>query len=52
MKAPGPVGRSVLPLMMRLLLKTAMRPEKTFGAEQRYRIDWAAPVEEASLTRT
>jgi len=21
-----------------------MRPEKAFGAEQRYRIDWPAPV--------
>ena len=47
MKAPGPVGRAVLPLMMRLLMKTAMRPEKTFGAEQRYRIDWAAPAGDA-----
>lgn len=44
MKAPGPVARAVLPVLMRLLLKTAMRPEKAFGAEQRYRIDWPAPV--------
>jgi 2-polyprenyl-6-methoxyphenol hydroxylase-like FAD-dependent oxidoreductase len=39
-KAPGPVLRAVLPVMMRLLMKTAMRPEKLLGAEQRYRIDW------------
>jgi 2-polyprenyl-6-methoxyphenol hydroxylase-like FAD-dependent oxidoreductase len=43
-KAPGPVGKAVLPLMMRVLMKTAMRPEKAFGPEQRYRIDWAATV--------
>ncbi|GIJ27692.1 FAD-dependent oxidoreductase [Micromonospora qiuiae] len=41
-KAPGPVGRVVLPVMMRLLMKVAMKPEKTLGAEQRYAIDWAA----------
>lgn len=43
-KAPGPMMRAVLPVMMRLLMKTAMRPEKLLGAEQRHRIDWAAPV--------
>ncbi len=41
-KAPGPVGRVVMPVMMRLLMKVAMRPEKTLGPEQRYAIDWAA----------
>jgi 2-polyprenyl-6-methoxyphenol hydroxylase-like FAD-dependent oxidoreductase len=50
MKAPGPITKAVMPVMMRLLLKTAMRPEKTFGHEQRYRIDWAAPVGDAVLT--
>ncbi|TDV57163.1 FAD-dependent oxidoreductase [Actinophytocola oryzae] len=44
MKAPGPVMKAVMPVMMRLLLKTAMRPEKAFGHEQRYRVDWSAPV--------
>lgn len=43
-KAPGPIGKAVLPLMMRVLMRTAMRPEKAFGPEQRYRIDWAASV--------
>jgi 2-polyprenyl-6-methoxyphenol hydroxylase-like FAD-dependent oxidoreductase len=40
LKAPGPIGKVVMPVMMRLLLKTAMRPEKTFGPVQRHRIDW------------
>lgn len=42
LKAPGPLVRAVLPLMMRLLMKTAMRPEKTFGPDQRHVIDWDA----------
>lgn len=44
MKAPGPLGKAIMPVMMRLLMKTAMRPEKTFGPDQRYLIDWDAPV--------
>jgi 2-polyprenyl-6-methoxyphenol hydroxylase-like FAD-dependent oxidoreductase len=44
LKAPGPVVSALLPLFMRLLLKVAMRPEKTFGPEVRHRIDWDAPV--------
>lgn len=43
-KAPGPLLRAALPVMMRVLMKTAMRPEKLLGAEQRYRVDWDAPV--------
>jgi 2-polyprenyl-6-methoxyphenol hydroxylase-like FAD-dependent oxidoreductase len=43
-KAPGPFVRAAMPLLMRLLLRTAMRPEKTFGPVQRHRIDWSAPV--------
>ncbi|HYQ65806.1 FAD-dependent oxidoreductase [Actinophytocola sp.] len=43
-KAPGPVVRAMMPLMMRLMLMTAMRPERTFGPVQRHRIDWSAPV--------
>lgn len=43
-KAPGPLARVMMPVLMRLMLKTAMRPEKTFGPVQRYRIDWSAPV--------
>lgn len=42
-KAPGPIGRRIMPLLMPLALK-AMNPEHTMGREQRYRIDWNAPV--------
>jgi 2-polyprenyl-6-methoxyphenol hydroxylase-like FAD-dependent oxidoreductase len=44
-KAPGRIGQAVMPIAMRLLLKVAMKPEKTIGPEQRYRIDWDAPVD-------
>jgi 2-polyprenyl-6-methoxyphenol hydroxylase-like FAD-dependent oxidoreductase len=46
-KAPGPLGRAAMPVLMRLLMKTAMRPEKAFGPALRYRIDWPAPVGDA-----
>jgi 2-polyprenyl-6-methoxyphenol hydroxylase-like FAD-dependent oxidoreductase len=36
-------------VLMRLMLATAMRPEKTFGPVQRYRIDWPAPVGGAAV---
>ncbi|MFD8526743.1 hypothetical protein ACFV0L_04975 [Streptosporangium canum] len=39
-KALGPVTIAMMPLAMR----TFLNPEKTLGAEQRYRIDWQAPV--------
>ncbi|WP_159842659.1 FAD-dependent oxidoreductase [Nocardia sp. CY41] len=44
-KTPGPVGRKVMQLLMPLMAKTVMKPEKTMGPEQRYRIDWDAPAE-------
>ncbi|PRX97694.1 FAD-dependent oxidoreductase [Allonocardiopsis opalescens] len=44
-KAPGRLTRAMMPLAMRLLSATAMRPERTFGPEQRHRIDFDAPVE-------
>ncbi|MFC5926966.1 FAD-dependent oxidoreductase [Micromonospora vulcania] len=43
-KAPGPIARTLLPLLMPLLVRTAMDPEKTVAHEQRYVIDWDAPV--------
>ncbi|MFC4019867.1 FAD-dependent monooxygenase [Micromonospora sp. GCM10011542] len=43
-KAPGPVARAVLPLLLPLLARTVMDPEKTVAVEQRYRIDFDAPV--------
>ncbi|MEU2613558.1 NAD(P)/FAD-dependent oxidoreductase [Micromonospora sp. NPDC007271] len=43
-KAPGPVARALMPVLMPLLLRIAMNPEKTLGPEQRYVIDWDAVV--------
>ena len=39
-KALGPVATTMMSLLMPLALKTVMKPEKTLGAEQRFRIDW------------
>jgi 2-polyprenyl-6-methoxyphenol hydroxylase-like FAD-dependent oxidoreductase len=51
-KAPGAVARVMMPVLMRVMLKTAMRPEKTFGPDQRYRIDWPSRVAaDADLAR-
>jgi len=43
-KAPGAAARVLMPLLMPLLMKTAMNPERTIGPEQRYIIDWDTPV--------
>jgi len=43
-KAPGAVARTLMPLLMPLMMKIAMNPEKTIGPEQRYVIDWDGPV--------
>jgi 2-polyprenyl-6-methoxyphenol hydroxylase-like FAD-dependent oxidoreductase len=43
-KAPGRLGQAVLPLLMRPMMKIAVKPEKTLGPVLRYRIDWDAPV--------
>ncbi|MFI5892701.1 FAD-dependent oxidoreductase [Actinoplanes sp. NPDC051513] len=43
-KAPGLVAKALMPVIMPIFLKIAMKPEKTVGVEQRYRIDWDAPV--------
>ncbi|MFR9777318.1 FAD-dependent monooxygenase [Micromonospora sp. MS34] len=43
-KAPGPVARAIMPVLMPLFIKAAMNPERTIGPEQRYVIDWDAPV--------
>jgi len=48
-KTPGPVARRIMPLLLPILFRTVMDPEKTMGAEQRYTIDWDAPVEQASV---
>jgi 2-polyprenyl-6-methoxyphenol hydroxylase-like FAD-dependent oxidoreductase len=39
-KAPGPIGRALMPIIMRAFMRFAMNPEKVIGPEQRYRIDW------------
>ncbi|MET8653616.1 FAD-dependent monooxygenase [Nocardia aurea] len=44
-KTPGPVTRTMMTLLMPLMTRTVMDPEKTMGHEQRYRIDWDAPVQ-------
>ncbi|WP_327144050.1 FAD-dependent monooxygenase [Nocardia sp. NBC_01327] len=43
-KAAGPVTRAVMGVVMPMALKR-MNPEKTMGHEQRFRIDWEAPVQ-------
>ncbi|WP_248961263.1 FAD-dependent oxidoreductase [Sphaerisporangium perillae] len=43
-KAPGPLTRAVMPLLMPIMMKTVMAPEKSVGPEQRYVIDWDEPV--------
>lgn len=45
-KTPGPVGRKIMNLLMPIMLRTVMNPEKMRGGEYRYRIDWDAPVHE------
>lgn len=43
-KTPGPLARRMMSALMPMMIKR-MDPEKTLGVEQRYRIDWAAPVQ-------
>ncbi|GII87608.1 FAD-dependent oxidoreductase [Sphaerisporangium siamense] len=43
-KTLGPVGRTMMKLMMPLAMKTFLTPEKTLGPEQRHHIDWDAPA--------
>jgi 2-polyprenyl-6-methoxyphenol hydroxylase-like FAD-dependent oxidoreductase len=43
-KTPGPVGRKAMQALMPVFFKM-MNFEKVMGWEQRYRIDWDAPVE-------
>ena len=43
-KAAGPVARVFRDLLFPLMMKTAFTPEKMFGWQHRYTIDWDAPV--------
>lgn len=45
-KTRGPVGIALMRLAMPLAMRTFLNPERTLGPEQRYRIDWDAPVRE------
>lgn len=44
-KTPGPVGRKIMRLLLPLMVRTVLNPEKTQGPNVRYRIDWDAPVQ-------
>jgi 2-polyprenyl-6-methoxyphenol hydroxylase-like FAD-dependent oxidoreductase len=43
-KAPGPVARALMPLLMPIMMKTVMAPERTLAPVQRYQIDWDEPA--------
>ncbi|REE96706.1 FAD-dependent monooxygenase [Thermomonospora umbrina] len=47
-KTFGPFAKAMMRIMMPLMLKTFLNPERTLGLEQRYRIDWDAPVTPAA----
>jgi len=48
-KALGPFAKTAMRLMMPILTRTFLTPERMLGAEQRYRIDWDAPVTAPAL---
>ncbi|WP_194819599.1 NAD(P)/FAD-dependent oxidoreductase [Nocardia sp. XZ_19_385] len=48
-KTPGPVARKVMNLVMPVMFRL-MDQEKQLGDEQRYRIDWDAPVSAELVT--
>ncbi len=43
-KTLGPVALTLMRLMMPVAVRTFLTPERLLGAEQRYRIDWDAPI--------
>lgn len=43
-KAPGPMAKAMMQILMPVVMKIVMDPEKTLGPEQRFTIDWDAPV--------
>ncbi|MGW2400582.1 FAD-dependent monooxygenase [Kitasatospora sp. NPDC001664] len=43
-KAPGRLTAAAMPILMRLLMRVAMHPERTFGPTLRHTIDWDRPV--------
>lgn len=47
-KAPGAVARTLMPLIMPVIMKTVMAPERAFGPVQRYEIRWEQPATAAA----
>ena len=43
-KAPGPVARVLMPLLMPIVMKTVRAPERALAPVPRYTIDWDEPV--------
>ncbi|WP_131738437.1 FAD-dependent monooxygenase [Actinomadura roseirufa] len=43
-KTMGTFAKAMMRVMMPVMMKTFLNPEKTLGPEQRYHIDWDAPV--------
>jgi 2-polyprenyl-6-methoxyphenol hydroxylase-like FAD-dependent oxidoreductase len=50
-KAARPLSRALMPLLMPIMLRTVMHPERAFGVEQRYVIDWDEPVTNSASPR-
>lgn len=40
-KAPGPIAKALMPIVMPIFMRLVLNPERILGPEQRYRIDWA-----------
>lgn len=43
-KAAGPVAKALMGLLMPIMTRTFLTPEKMLGFAQRHRVDWDAPV--------
>jgi 2-polyprenyl-6-methoxyphenol hydroxylase-like FAD-dependent oxidoreductase len=43
-KTPGPLGQALMPILMPLIMKLFLKPEKTIAPVQQYRIDWSASL--------
>ncbi|GCD98498.1 FAD-dependent oxidoreductase [Embleya hyalina] len=43
-KAAGPLAKAVMALLMPVMTRTVLTPERMFGEAQRHHIDWSAPV--------
>ncbi|MFI1578053.1 FAD-dependent oxidoreductase [Embleya sp. NPDC020630] len=43
-KAAGPLTKAVMALLMPIMTRTVLTPERMFGEAQRHHIDWSAPA--------